>query len=161
MRNLCLVFLGTLILNGCSPIHTPPSIHAENQQLEDYVNRYCSYTGNMGIGIDASDTYEYAFRQRLAKSKDPELLRLFVLWHLYDEVQNAIEQLDLRTVRIGQNLWRPMTPMEYETERLRILGELENLSQFDASNPQGFIADLRKALIDAPDNHKWQAAPGR
>ena len=61
---------------------------ADDARLQKYFERYCDYTGGMGIGFVASHTYDYKFRQHLKSTNDPELKRLFVLWHLYRELDS-------------------------------------------------------------------------
>jgi len=56
-------------------------------RLDSYFEEYCDYTGNMGIGFVADHTWDYQFRHRLKTTTDPELKRLFVLQHLYADVE--------------------------------------------------------------------------
>lgn len=82
-----------LLLAGCSP-DQPRSLRPIAplpEGLDSYFERYCDYTGGLGIGFVPSHTYDFRFRQRLKTTHDPELKRLFVLDHLHGEVEFALD----------------------------------------------------------------------
>jgi len=85
MRRACLFVAVALALCGCATKHKSPTVN-HDPKLDSYFQRYCDYTGGMGIGFVASHTYDFEFRQRLKTTQDTELRRLFVLQHLYREL---------------------------------------------------------------------------
>jgi hypothetical protein len=142
-KNLLLMVLA---FGGCAAQPRRHVTSAADSKLDAYFQRYCGYTGNMGIGFIARDTYDYQFRQRLASTQDPELKRLFVLFHLYDDVDQAISALEESTVRVGKDQWRDMSPAEREAARQAIVNALDDLNRFDPGDPQHEIAEFRERL---------------
>src|SRR5262245_34729458 len=78
--------------------------------LGRYFNDYCDYTGSLGIGFFPGPTYDYEFRQRLKKTTDMELKRLFVLKRLYIEAGQAISQFEMGLISVDRGETRKMTP---------------------------------------------------
>src|SRR5687768_15965464 len=86
----------------------------EKSKLDTYFERYCDYTGGLGIRHVASHTYDYKFRQHLKETKDPELKRLFVLQHLYRELDFAMRDYERGEIRVGKVEYRKMTQTELD-----------------------------------------------
>jgi hypothetical protein len=119
-------------------------------KLNARFEHYCDYTGNLGIGFVASDTYDYKFRQRLKATKDPELKRLFVLQHLYRGVGSGISTFEEGIVITGKNVSRKMTPQERASTRAEISKTLLELTELDPGDPEREIAKLRDRLSRIP-----------
>ena len=119
---------------------------AEQTKLDTYFTQYCNDTGGLGIGFVASHTYDYKFRQRLKSTTDPELKRLFVLQHLYRDVDSKIRDYERGQIRVGKVDYRKMTPEETETARKELLVMLDDLAAFDPDDPEREIASHRLQL---------------
>ncbi len=115
-------------------------------RLQTYFERYCDYTGSMGIGFVASHTYDYKFRQHLKSTNDQELKRLFVLWHLYREVDFEMDDYEEGQIRIGKVEYRQMTVEEKASAKKDILEKLDDLETFDPDDPEREIAEQRAKL---------------
>jgi hypothetical protein len=101
-------------------------------RLESYFEQYCDYTGGMGIGFDARDTYDYRFRQHLKQNQDPEAKRLFVLQHLHQDVDGSLRRFEDGIVMTGKTSSRPLTLSEWQATRQEILRQLEDLATYAA-----------------------------
>ena len=144
-RLTCLV---VAIVNCCCGYSTTHAQDAATVQskLDKYFERYCDYTGGLGIGHDASHTYDYTFRQRLKGTKDAELKRLFVLQHLYRELDHAMGDYQRGEIRVGKAEYRKMTPAEMEKARKALIEMLDDLAEFDPEDPLQEIAESRYKL---------------
>jgi len=145
----CIIAIALILLfalSGCAPMTPKREAPTADRTLDEYFQRYCGYTGNMGIGFVASQTYDYKYRQRLARTQDDELKRLYVLYHLYSDVDNALSELEDGTIRIGKNEWREMSQQERDTARARIVECVDDLSRFDPGDPEGDIREFRERL---------------
>src|SRR3954470_19429951 len=80
--------------------------------LNRYFERYCDYTGNMGIGFVPSHTYDFAFRQHLKQTQDRELKRLFTLQRLSRDAEIAVDDFRKGVIDLGKGYTRPMTEEE-------------------------------------------------
>jgi hypothetical protein len=118
----------------------------QKSKLDKYFEGYCDYTGGMGIGFVASHTYDYKFRQYLKKTKDPELKRLFVLQHLYRDLEFAMHDYQRGEIRVGKAEYRKMTPAEIEQAKKNLMTMLDDLAKFDPDDPQREIAENRSKL---------------
>lgn len=116
------------------------------KKLQTYFDRYCDYTGSLGIGFVASHTYAYEFRQRLKSTKDLELKRLFVLQRLYGDVENRMRDYERGEQRVGKVEYEKMTAREKDEARRELLDMLDDLEAFDPGDPQREIASHRKKL---------------
>ena len=119
--------------------------------MDQYFEGYCDYTGGLGIGFSAIHTYDFEFRQRLKTTRDAELKRLFVLQHLYQELDWAIRNFEKGVVEIGKELRRPMTNAERVSARATIAERLNDLSAFDPDDPLQEIANFKKRMNEAGD----------
>jgi hypothetical protein len=118
----------------------------EDSRLQSYFERYCDYTGGMGIGFVASHTYDYQFRQHLKKTNDRELKRLFVLQHLYRDLDFAARDYQEGKIRIGKADYREMTDVEKLDAKKEINRILDDLAAFDPEDPEREIAKTREKL---------------
>ena len=153
------------LLVGCSASvsRTPPVETSLPPRLESYFEEYCDYTGSMGIGFVPSHTWDYRFRQRLKTTSDPELKRLFVLPHLYQDVEFALQEFGAGIVRTGKSASRPLTLEEWRKTQRDIQKKIDDLaayasftnfasSTFDPLDPPdqvveaAWIAELRERL---------------
>jgi hypothetical protein len=100
----------------------------------------------MGIGYVASHTYDFAFRQRLKKIQDEELKRLFVLQHLYKEVDLAIRDFEKGIIWNGKAESRAMSPEERLRARASIIERLQDLARFDPGDPEREIKHFQGRL---------------
>src|SRR5258707_13893174 len=94
MRAPVLLLALVLAASGCSKQPervASSSVVALPPRLDSYFEQYCDYTGALGIGFAPSHTYDYRFRQHLKETRDSELKRLFVLQHLHQEVEFALD----------------------------------------------------------------------
>lgn len=130
---------------GYSATHAQDAANQESK-LDKYFERYCDYTGGLGIGFNASHTYDYKFRQLLKETKDAELKRLFVLQHLYRELDRAMGDYQRGEIRVGKVEYRKMTPAEMEQARKRLVEKLDDLAEFDPDDPAHEIAGNRSKL---------------
>lgn len=123
-----------LLLAGCaarSPTHRLPTT-ALPSRLDLYFERYCDYSGSLGIGFDPSQTYDYRFRQWLKMTSDPELKRLFVLQHLHREVECALADYQRGVLTTGKMSARPLTLEEWQSTRSGIRSQIDDLAAFSA-----------------------------
>lgn len=118
----------------------------KKSKLDTYFERYCNYTGGLGIGFVASHTYNFKFRQHLKKTKDPELKRLFVLQHLYDDVDLAMRDYERGEIRVGKVEYRKMTQAEMEAAKKQLVAMLDDLAEFDPDDSEHEIAENRSKL---------------
>ncbi len=151
MRLPFVVILLALALYGCARQQDHPTSTVRDTKLDSYFDRYCDYTGCLGIGFAASDTYDFEFRQRLKTTQDAELKRLFVLQHLYRETDFAISDFERGIVMTGKSSRRQMTAEERNSTRLSITERLDDLARFDPGDPQREIAEFRERLSKARD----------
>ena len=100
----------------------------------------------MGIGVVASHTYDYRFRQHLKSTNDPELKRLFVLWHLYRELDSAMRYYQEGRISFGKGQYRKMTADEKAVAKKELLEILDDLETFDPRDPEGEISLSRTKL---------------
>ena len=117
-----------------------------NSKLDTYFVRYCDYTGGMGIGFVASHSYDFKFRQHLKETKDPELKRLFVLQHLYGDLDVAMSHYERGEIRVGKAEYRKMTLAETVTAKKRLMEMLDDLEKFDPRDSEREIAEVRTKL---------------
>ena len=127
-------------MNGSN---TPP---ANLSKLDTYFRRYCNCTGSLGLGFVASHTCDFKFRQQLKKTTDPDLKRLFVLQHLYREMDIAVSDYKEGVVVAGKGMKRNMTPEEKEATRKKLIEKIKDLELFDPKDPEREIAQHREAL---------------
>ena len=151
MRLPFVVILLALALYGCARQQDHPTSTVRDTKLDSYFDRYCDYTGGLGIGFAASNTYDFEFRQRLKTTQDAELKRLFVLQHLYRETDFAISDFERGIVMTGKSSRRQMTAEERNSTRLSITERLDDLARFDPGDPQREIAEFRERLSKARD----------
>jgi hypothetical protein len=118
----------------------------QKSKLDKYFEQYCDYTGGLGIGFVASHTYDYKFRQHLKETKDTELKRLFVLQHLYRDVDFDMRVYERGEIRVGKAEYRKMTKAETEAAKTRLLEMLDDLEKFDPKDPEHEIAENRLKL---------------
>jgi len=117
--------------------------------LDDYFQAYCGEAGNLGIGIVAWHTYLYKFQERLAKNKDRELERLYVLYHLYREVDEAIRDLENDVIRVGIADRRPISMDERKAMANDLAGRIVDLNRFDPGDPEKEILRDKERLQNA------------
>lgn|GEM_PF-2867120 len=74
MRLAYFISVATLALCGCASKHTHRTSAVSDAKLDGYFERYCDYTGGLGIGFVASQTYDFEFlrRARTLLSPSPE-----------------------------------------------------------------------------------------
>jgi hypothetical protein len=139
------------MLCGCASHQAHPTSTVRDAKLDGYFERYCDYTGGMGVGFVASHTYDFEFRQHLKTTQDAELRRLFVWQQLYREVDFAISDFECGIVMTGKSSSRQMTAEERASTRLSIMERLDDLARFDTGDPQREIAEFRERLsrVDA------------
>ena len=101
-------------------------------RLDSYFESYCDYTGGLGIGFVPSHTYDYRFRQRLKTSKDPELKRLFVLQHLHEDVEFALDDFQQGIVKTGKSSSRVLTLSEWQSTQRSIQTQINDLAAYSA-----------------------------
>jgi hypothetical protein len=135
-----------LTLAGCASQPASTTAVVSDPKLDSYFERYCDYTGGMGIGFVASHTYQFEFRQRLKTTQDKELKRLFVLQHLYGETDLMIADFENGIVKTGKSESRQMQAEERAAARVSIIEHVDDLSHFDPTDPQREIARLRERL---------------
>ena len=115
-------------------------------KLQEYFERYCDDDDSLGIGFVAWQTYDNKFRQYLKNTNDEELKRLYVLRHLYQDVDFALSDFDEDRIQIGKNMYRKMTDDEKRNAKEQILGMLDDLEEFDPGDPEREINDTRAKL---------------
>ena len=151
MRAPILLIAFLVALSGCSKrsrqaasssaVVLPP-------RLDSYFEQYCDYTGGMGIGFDASQTYDYRFRQHLKETHDPELKRLFVLQHLNRDVEWALDDFEKGIARTGKASSRPLTLPEWQATQKKIQAQIDDLATYYAFTN---FATTNRDPIDPPD----------
>ena len=82
----------------------------------------------------------------LKKTTDPDLKRLFVLQHLYGEMDIAVSDYKEGVVVAGKGMKRNMTPEEKEATRKKLIEKIKDLELFDPKDPEREIAQHREAL---------------
>ncbi|MEW6156823.1 MAG: hypothetical protein AB1813_05285 [Verrucomicrobiota bacterium] len=148
----CIALL--LAANGCSNQSeqaaptSPTSSVVLPPRLDSYFEYYCDYTGSLGIGFDASQTYDYRFRQHLKETRDPELKRLFVLQHLHRDVELALEEFEKGIVRTGKPASRPLTLPEWREKQMSIQRQMDDLAAYSAFTN---FATARHDPFDPPE----------
>jgi hypothetical protein len=122
------------LLSGCAthPPHVSPDAAALPFRLDSYFEDYCDYTGSLGIGFEAWHTYDYRFRQHLKTTPDPELKRLFVLRHLFSDVESELRDFERGIVRTGKTSSRALTLSEWQSTQQRIQARIADLSAYSA-----------------------------
>lgn len=151
MRASNLLIASILAVTGCSKQseHTvQPTTVSLPPRLESYFERYCDYTGSLGIGFVAWDTYDYRFRQHLRETRDPELKRLFVLQHLSQDVECALADFEKGIVRTGKASSRPPTLSEWQDTRKQIQAQIADLASYYAFTN---FATTNRNLFDSSD----------
>lgn len=132
LRILSFVLTGLLV--GCS--RESPTISQPTDKLpprlNSYFERYCDYTGSLGIGFVPSHTYDYRFRQHLKTTKDPELQRLYVLKNLHEEVERSLDDLKAGIMRTGKNTFKPLTISEWDNAQQSIHQRIDDLATYTA-----------------------------
>jgi hypothetical protein len=143
---------------GCaeSPPEQSPAAHAAStdfyfgvppgSSLDDYFQAECRTPGNLGIGFLASHTYLYTFQQRLGTTKDRELERLYVLYHLYGDVEEVIQDLENGKIRVTTHERRPISAEEAKETAKDLEGRIIDLSRFDPGDPEKEISRDRERL---------------
>lgn len=114
-------------------------------RLQKYFEGYCDYTGGMERFIPGNN-YDYEFRQHLKTTDDQELKRLFVLQHLYRDVDSAMRDYERGVVRVGKNQYDPMTAAKKLAVKRRLTATLDDLKSFNPTDPLGRIDAFRKKL---------------
>ena len=163
MKNITIVIAIIALASGCSK--KPPNTVQPREsisaalppRLDVYFQQYCDYTGSLGIGFCADHTYDYRFRQYLKKTEDPELKRLYVLYHLHQSLDWAIRDYEKGIVMTGKTSSRPLTPDEWKETKQRLIGEIDDLSAYVAFTNHATNA---KDIFDQPDSEldqKWVA----
>jgi hypothetical protein len=140
-----------MLLEGCSkqlPPSSPVATVSLPPRLDFYFENYCDYTGGLGIGFDASDTYGYRFRQHLKATPDPEFKRLFVLHLLHREVELALKDFEKGIVRTGKTSDRPLTRSEWEDTRKSIQTQIDDLATYSTFTN---FAIVRRDPFDPPE----------
>jgi hypothetical protein len=140
-----------LLLAGCSrqtPPSSPVAAVALPPRLDSYFESYCDYTGGLGIGFDASQTYDYRFRQHLKETHDPELKRLFVLQHLHRDVEFALDDFEKGIVRTGNISSRPLSLSEWQDTRKSIQTQIDDLAMYYAFTN---FAKVKRDPLDPPN----------
>ena len=180
---ILLIALLVVVASGCSKQPEQgalPSTVVLPPRLDSYFEHYCDYTGGLGIGFNASQTYDYRFRQHLKDTHDPELKRLFVLQHLNFDVAIALGDFEKGVVRTGKASSRPLTLSEWQDTKKTIETQIDdlatyytftnyattNLDSFDPPDPRMdsmWIQDLRRkfsSITNSPTaNHRPQPTP--
>ncbi|MFT5524599.1 MAG: hypothetical protein ACI9HK_002554 [Pirellulaceae bacterium] len=112
--------------NTTTPTPAEISKTTEDSRLQRYFERYCDYTGGMGIGFVASHTYDFNFRQHLKKTDDEELKRLFVLQHLYRDVDSSLRDYEEGRIRIGKTEYGVLctTPEKVHWELVKLFSDV-------------------------------------
>ncbi len=132
---------------GCGTIVAmAQNVAPQKSKLDTYFEHYCDYTGGLGIRFVASHTYDYKFRQHLKETKDTELKRLFVLQHLYRDVDFDMRDYERGEIRVGKVKYRKMTKAEMEAAKTKLLEMLDDLEKFDPKDPEREIAENRSKL---------------
>jgi hypothetical protein len=125
-----------LLLSLCACSKQVPSVPLVGlmlpPKLDAYFERYCEYTGGLGIGLDPAHTYDFRFRQHLKETKDLELKRLFVLENLYREVESDLRNFEDGMLRVAKASSRPFTQGEWNDARQSLLTRLDDLAQYAA-----------------------------
>ena len=122
------------LLVGCAgrPSRDRPANSAVPPRLDSYFEDYCDYTGSLGIGFVPSHTWAYRFRHHLKTTKDPELKRLFVLQHLYPDVEAALHDFGAGMVRTGKSSSRPLTLEEWRRAQQDIRTKIDDLAAYSS-----------------------------
>jgi hypothetical protein len=151
MRTPATCLAVTLLFTGCSR-PSPPSSQAAAvtlpPRLDSYFESYCDYTGGLGIGFDASHTYDYRFRQHLKTTHDPELKRLFVLQHLQRDVEFALDDFEKGIVRTGKTSSRPLSLSEWQDAQRNIQTQIDDLATYYTFTN---FATVMRDPFDPPD----------
>jgi hypothetical protein len=183
VKPLLLSIAMVVAASGCSRRSgdTPAVAKALPPRLDSYFEQFCDETGNMGIGFAPWDTYDYRFRQRLKKTKDTELKRLYVLKNLHREVEYRLRDFRVGRMQIGQGVYRPLTLAEWLSAQQSIQAKLNDLAVYstftnfavasqdvydrpDASEDTRWIEELRETLrsvTNAPGANPQGGANGR
>lgn len=125
-----------------------------SKKLDKYFERFCDYTGGMGIGFVSTHTYEFAFRQQLKNSQDPILKRAFVLKNLFIEIGFDIDEYQKGVKRVGKTEYEPLTAEEKAQARQNILDKLNDLDAFGDKETPGWTKELRDNIDKPKDNQK-------
>lgn len=91
----------------------------------------CDYTGGMGIDFYAPHTLEYEYRQQLKTTDDAKLKRLFVLWHLFQNLDSTIEMFERGIKYEGKGKERVTSMLEHEETRKELLLKLTEIDKID------------------------------
>ena len=113
----------------------------ESAMLQSHFERYCDYRGGLPIG-----SYDIKFRQQLKLTDDNELKRLFVLKHLYRDLDAAMRDFRVGEVRVGKVGYRVMTDAERVAARRKISKLLDDLKALDPTDPLLIIESTRNYL---------------
>jgi len=151
MRAPILLIALLVAASGCSKRaeHTVlPSTVVLPPRLDSYFEQYCDYTGGLGIGFDASHTYDYRFRQHLKETHDPELKRLFVFQHLNRDVEFALGDFEKGIIGTGKTSSRPLTLSEWQDTQKKIQAQIDDLATYYAFTN---FATTNRNPFDPPD----------
>jgi hypothetical protein len=148
MKSRYFLILFTLLFSGCA-CKQASTARAHDPKLDSYFERYCDYTGGLGIFHVPADRADYEYRQRLKKTRDVEVKRVLVVQHLYPETSSAISDYERGVVMIGKGVYRPMTAKERASARASINERLDDLSRYEPGDPEGKIAQLRERMRKA------------
>jgi hypothetical protein len=121
--------------------------------LQSRFEEYCD--GHGSSGFEAWDTLDYQFRQRLKRTQDPELKRLYVLSKLHMQATLVVSGLENTVEAAGHGGSPPMTPSELHAAQQRILELIEELAAYTSFT--NFATASRRPLdiADPAVNPKW------
>jgi hypothetical protein len=157
MKTLFLSFAMVVAIGGCS--QQPERVRSANASLplglDSYFERYCDYTGGLGIGFVPSHTYDYQFRQHLKATHDPELKRLFVLQHLHRDVEFALNDFKAGIRRTGKSSSQPLTFSEWQSTQERIRSQIDDLAIYVAFTNFASVQHDPFTRIDPNLDESW------
>jgi hypothetical protein len=116
------------------------------EKINKYFERFCDYTGGLGIQHVPNHAYDYAFRQQLKQTKDLELKRLYVLQHRFREIDWSIHDYRVGEIRIDKVNKRKLTEAEKADLRKQILADLDELNQIGDKNTPRWTKSMRSEL---------------
>lgn len=120
---------------------------AELSEVETkYLQQFANDTGGMGIRFVPEHTYDYEFRQAVAKSKDEEVQRAFILQKLPFRIASLLDDLKKNQKMTGKDQYRDLTPDE-RAQRIQSFEECMALLQMlDANKNEHFYRKYRAAF---------------
>lgn len=157
MKSSVMLLGVTLLLVSCKskPAPDSPSTVALPPKLDSYFEDYCDYTGSLGLWFDPSHSYDFRFRQELKKTRDPELKRLFVLQHLHEDVEFALNDFEKGIIATGKSSSRPLTPAEWQSSLRSIQAQIDDLTTFAAFTNFASDTRMRPGLADPGLDTRW------